>query len=72
MICFCWLVAGGKDLPFPEGDGVYKVLYAYSKGVPRKAVKICNVVLDELVSKNRRMATVEDFERSAQELRMTA
>src|SRR5512144_249951 len=58
MIRFRWLVAGGKEPPFVKGDGVYKTLYAYSKGLPRDAVKICDEVLRELLATQRTQATV--------------
>ena len=72
MIRFCWLVAGGKDLPFPEGDGVYKVLYAYSKGLPRHAVKVCDEVLRYLAVNDKHHASAEEVEQIAQELKLTA
>src|SRR5947209_7405551 len=47
-IRFRWMVAGGKEPPFANDDGVYKTLFAYSKGLPRDAVKVCDEVLREL------------------------
>src|SRR3954447_23595129 len=62
MIRFRWMVAGGKDLPFVSGDGVYKALYARSKGLPCDAVKMCDEVLRELLATERKQETVKDVE----------
>ncbi len=70
MIRFRWMVAGGKELPFAEGDGAYKTLFAYSKGLPRDAVKVCDEVLRELVVSKRRQATTTDVEKIARELNL--
>ena len=70
MVRFRWMVAGGKQLPFVKGDGVYKTLYAYTKGLPRDAVKICDEVLRELQASGRRRATVADVEAIAQQLNL--
>src|SRR5215211_1139937 len=51
MIEFRWMVAGGKQEPPFDEDG-YKVIFTYSKGLPRDAVKICDEVLRDLVSQN--------------------
>src|SRR4051812_17487802 len=70
MVRFRWLVAGGKAMPFVEGDGAYKALYARSKGLPRDAVKICDEILRELMATDRRQATAEDVESIAQDLNL--
>jgi hypothetical protein len=70
MIRFRWMVAGGKDLPFDGGDDAYKTLFAYSKGLPRDAIKVCDEVLRELLVSGRRQATFQDVEKIAQELNL--
>jgi general secretion pathway protein A len=70
MIRFRWMVAGGKEPPFVRGDGVYKTLYAYSEGLPRDAVKICDEVLRELLATHRKHATVADIETIAQQFNL--
>jgi general secretion pathway protein A len=70
MIRFRWMVAGGKEPPFVEGDGVYKTLYAYSKGLPRDAVKMCDEVLRELLASERTQATVADVEAIAEQFNL--
>jgi general secretion pathway protein A len=71
MIRFRWMVAGGKAMPFAEGDGVYKTLFARSKGLPRDAVKVCDEVLRELVASERKQATAKDIEIIAEQLNLT-
>jgi general secretion pathway protein A len=70
MIRFRWMVAGGKAMPFVEGDSVYKTLFARSKGLPRDAVKVCDEVLRELVASERKKATVKDIETIAGQLNL--
>src|SRR3954452_10393232 len=70
MIRFRWMVAGGKNLPFAGGEEAYKTLFAYSKGLPRDAIKVCDEVLRELLVTQREQASVQDIERIAQELNL--
>jgi general secretion pathway protein A len=70
MIRFRWMVAGGKELPFVGGKEAYKMLFAYLKGLPREAIKVCDEVLRELVVTERRLVTVQDVEKIAQELNL--
>src|SRR5512144_498261 len=71
MVRFRWLVAGGKELPFVKGNGAYKNLYAYTKGLPRDAVKVCDEVLRELQASGRRQATIAEVEALAQQFNLT-
>jgi len=71
MIRFRWMVAGGKELPFAEGNGAYKELYNRSKGLPRDAVKMCDEVLRELLATNRKQATDDDVRLIAAQLNLT-
>src|SRR3954452_16270371 len=70
MIRFRWMVAGGKTMPFVEGDSVYKTLFARSKGLPRDAVKVCDEVLRELVASERKKATATDIDTIAGQLNL--
>jgi general secretion pathway protein A len=71
MVSFRWMVAGGKELPFAEADGAwYKTLYAYSKGLPRDAVKVCDEVLRDLTVRNMHTASASDIEQIARELNL--
>lgn len=71
MLEFRWLVAGGKSLPFDTYDPeVYRVLYAYSRGLPRDAVKVCDEVLRDLVVKDKHQATSHQIEAVCRELNL--
>ena len=50
---------------------MYKTLYAYTKGLPRDAVKVCDEVLRELQASGRRQATVAEVEAIAQQVNLT-
>jgi hypothetical protein len=71
MIRFRWMVAGGKDIPFSsDSQDLYKTLYAYTKGLPRDTVKVCEEVLRDLLVKNKRYATTAEVEQIAKELNL--
>lgn len=71
MIRFRWMVAGGKELPFSnDGQEIYKTLYAYTKGLPRDTVKVCDELLRELLAKHKKQASVAEVEQIAKELNM--
>jgi general secretion pathway protein A len=71
MLQYRWTVAGGKKVPFDENDSeIYKTLFAYSKGLPRDAIKVCDEVLRELAFSSRHQATYEDIEKIAIELNL--
>ena len=55
MIRFRWMVAGSKDMPFTiDGQEIFKTLYAYTKGLPRDTVKVCDELLRDLLVKNKK------------------
>lgn len=66
---FRWMVAGGKGDP-PFDDAAYKALFAYSKGLPRDAIKICDEVLRDLCASERTRATADDVVQIATELNL--
>jgi len=70
MLQFRWMVAGGKDLPFEDDSEVYRVLFAYSKGLPRDAVKVCDEVLRYLTVQGKYQATAAEVEMIAKELNL--
>jgi general secretion pathway protein A len=70
MIRFRWMVSGGKELPFADGDQVYDTLFAYSKGLPRDAIKVCDEVLRELLASEKKQATAADVEEIAKQLNL--
>jgi general secretion pathway protein A len=72
MVEFRWMVAGGKASPFDTTDPkIFKVLYAYSKGLPRDAVKVCDEVLRELMALGKRQASSHQVETIARELNLS-
>ena len=71
MIRFRWMVAGGKEVPFASNSKeIYKTLYAYTKGLPRDTVKVCDEVLRYLLVNNKKQATVAEVEQIAKELNL--
>lgn len=70
MVRFRWMVAGGKPPP-PLADDAYRSLFAYSKGLPRDAIKVLDEALRDLAFRDKKVATAEDIERIAQELNLS-
>jgi general secretion pathway protein A len=71
-ISFRWMVAGGKQSAFDETDPeVYKALYAYSKGLPRDAIKVCDETLRDLAFLNKKQASSHQVEKICRELNLT-
>jgi type II secretory pathway predicted ATPase ExeA len=65
MFQFRWQVAGGKaeDFPFEESDGEsFNIIFRYSKGLPRDAIKVGDEILKHLISKEAKKATPADAE----------
>ena len=57
MFQFRWQVAGGKaeDFPFEENDlDSFNIIFRYSKGLPRDAIKIGDELLKFLLFKEER------------------
>ncbi len=71
MIEFRWMVAGGKHEP-PFDEESYKVLFTYSIGLPRDAVKICDEALRDLVFKQQPKTSATEIEAIAKELNLKA
>jgi general secretion pathway protein A len=72
MVEFRWMVAGGKGSPFDTTDPeTFKLLYAYSKGLPRDAVKVCDELLRDLVARNKKQASSHQVETVSRELNLT-
>jgi hypothetical protein len=65
MFQFRWQVAGGKDedFPFAESDmESFNIIFRYSKGLPRDAIKVGDELLKYLVGKDERKAKPADVE----------
>src|SRR5215217_2782858 len=65
MINFRLSVAGYRGELFEDGDEAYKVLYSYTKGLPRDAIKVCFELFIELASQRRKHATAKHVEEIA-------
>lgn len=65
MFKFRWQVAGGKteDFPFEENDiESFNIIFRYSKGLPRDAIKVGDELLKFLVGKEEKKAKSTDVE----------
>lgn len=65
MFKFRWQVAGGKteDFPFEENDiESFNIIFRYSKGLPRDAIKVGDELLKFLVGKEEKKAKTADVE----------
>ena len=68
MFQFRWQVAGGKDedFPFDEQDiESFNIIFRYSKGLPRDAIKVGDELLKFLLGKDARKAATADVEQVA-------
>lgn len=70
MIEYRWMVAGGKTLPF--GAPALDVVFAYSKGLPRDAVKLCDESLRFMMAKGKHDITPLEVEEVAKGLNLAA
>lgn len=70
MIMFRLTVAGYSEPFFEDEEEAYKTLYAYTKGLPRDAIKICFELLIELVAQGRKKATAKQVEEIAKGQRL--
>jgi type II secretory pathway predicted ATPase ExeA len=68
MFQFRWQVAGGKaeDFPFEEQDTEsFNIIFRYSKGLPRDAIKVGDELLKYLVGTGARKAKPDEVEQVA-------
>ncbi|HEU5379608.1 MAG TPA: AAA family ATPase [Ktedonobacteraceae bacterium] len=65
MVSFRLTVAGHPDPLFEDEEEAYKTLYAYTKGLPRDAIKVCFELLIDLVAQNKKMASAKQIEEIA-------
>jgi len=63
------VVAGGKEeeLPFPNDQAIYQVLFEYTKGLPRDIIKVADDVLRHLMVHSKKQITVTEIESIIQE-----
>jgi general secretion pathway protein A len=70
MFQFRWEVAGGKseDFPFDDADmESFNIIFRYSKGLPRDAIKVGDELLKYLVGKGEKKAKAADVDTVAQQ-----
>jgi general secretion pathway protein A len=65
MINFRLNVAGYRGELFEEADEAYKTLYAYTKGLPRDAIKVCFELFIDLRAQGKKTANVKQVEEIA-------
>src|SRR5712692_7559176 len=65
MISFRLTVAGHDGSLFEKKNEAYNILYAYTKGLPRDAIKVCFELLIELVAQGKKQATAQQVEEIA-------
>jgi general secretion pathway protein A len=74
MIRFRWIVSGGdvnSSIPFDSPNNVtYAVIYAYSKGLPRDAIKICGEAMRYMIFQNTNHISPEEIAEVARSLNL--
>jgi hypothetical protein len=65
MINFRLSVAGYQGELFEDEDEAYKTLYAYTKGLPRDAIKVCFELFIELAAQRKKKANTKQVEEIA-------
>jgi general secretion pathway protein A len=72
MLEFRWMVAGGKEPPFDSTDPeIFKILFAYTKGIPRDVVKVCDELLRDLTARGKLQGSSHEVEVICRELNLT-
>lgn len=69
MIEFRWMVAGGTTPPL--SPDAYEALFAFTKGLPRDAVKLCDEALRHIVANDHDVISSADVEVTASSLNLT-
>ena len=62
MITFRLTVAGSTGSLFEDDDEAYTMLYKYTKGLPRDAIKVCFELLIDLAVQGKKQATAQQVE----------
>jgi general secretion pathway protein A len=65
MIQFRLNVAGYKGELFEDAEEAYKMLYTYTKGLPRDAIKVCFELFIDLAAQRKKQATAKQVEEIA-------
>ena len=70
MLRFRWSVASGNTSQTPFTDDAFQEVFAYTKGLPRDAIKLADEVLRHLYISQQDTATAADVTHAAQQLDM--
>src|SRR5205085_2802319 len=62
MVNFRLSVAGYRGELFEDTDESYKMLFTYTKGLPRDAIKVCFELFIDLAAKGKRYANAKQVE----------
>ena len=68
MLKFRWSIASGNKSTLPFTQEAFTEIFAYSKGLPRDAIKLSDEILRHLFLEQARQASVEQVSSAAQEL----
>lgn len=70
MLLYRWQVAGGKEENFPfraDDTDVFTVLFNFTKGLPRDAIKVADDILTYLQANDKKKITAAEIEQIAKE-----
>ncbi len=70
MLRFRWSIASGNKNDAPYSDDAYQAIYAYSKGLPRDAIKLADEILRHIYINQKEKATAEHVSYAARQLDM--
>src|SRR5919108_78676 len=65
MLTYRLTVAGHDGGLFEDGDEAYKMLYTYTKGLPRDAIKVCFELFIELAAQGKKQGNAKHIEEIA-------
>jgi len=70
MLRFRWSVASGNTSQAPFSDDAFQEVFAYTKGLPRDAIKLADEVLRHLYISQQDTATAAEVTHAARQLDM--
>ena len=68
MLRFRWYIAAGTSAEAPFTEAAYQEIFAYTKGLPRDAIKLADEVLRHLYVTQSQTAGVDQVRYAAQQL----
>ncbi len=70
MLRFRWSMASGNKSEAPYTDEAYQEIFAFSKGLPRDAIKLADEILRHMYINQKQIASVEHVAHAAKQLDM--